>query len=54
MKKNLQVILKIQMHFQSNYLILWFKFFYRCVDLGEIFMNEIYLFSFGKKYEKDN
>jgi hypothetical protein len=39
-------VVKIQMHFQSNYLTFWFKIFHRCVDLGKIFKNEIYLFSF--------
>jgi len=55
-KKKLQVIIlvqmyeimKIQMHFQSNHLIFFLNFFYRCVDLGKIFKNEIYLFSFGQ------
>jgi hypothetical protein len=40
-KKNLQDVIiaqmyelmKIQMHFQSNYLIFVVNFFYRCVDL---------------------
>jgi hypothetical protein len=41
-------IVKIQMHFQSNYLTFWFKFFHICVDLGKIFKNETYLFSFGQ------
>jgi hypothetical protein len=41
-------IVKIQMHLQSNYLRFWFKIFHKCVDLGKIFMNEIYLFSFGQ------
>ncbi len=45
-------IVKIQMHFQSNYLIFLFKLFYRCVDLGNIFMNEIYFFSFGQSMKK--
>jgi hypothetical protein len=41
-------IMKIQMHFQSNYLTFWFRIFHRCVDFGKIFKNEIYLFSFGQ------
>jgi hypothetical protein len=41
-------IVKIQMHFLSNYLTFWFKTIHRCVDLGKIFKNEIYLFSFGQ------
>jgi hypothetical protein len=41
-------IVKIQIHFQSNYLKFWFKIFHRCVGLGKIFKNEIYLFSFGQ------
>ncbi len=41
-------MVKIQMHFGSNNLIFWFSNFYKCVDLGEIFKNEIYLFSFGQ------
>jgi hypothetical protein len=40
-------IVKIQMHFQSNHLLFLLNLFYRCVDLGIIFKNEIYLFSFG-------
>jgi hypothetical protein len=40
--------MKIQVHFQSNYLRFWFKFSHRCVHLGKIFKNEIYLFSFGQ------
>jgi hypothetical protein len=55
-KKNLQdiivvqmyEIMKIQMHSQSNYLTFWFKKFHTCVNLGKIFKNEIYLFSFGQ------
>jgi hypothetical protein len=39
---------EIQMHFQSNYLTFWFKKFHRCVNLGKIFKNEHYLFSFGQ------
>jgi hypothetical protein len=43
------------MHFQSNHLTIWFKFFHRCVDLGKILKNEIYLFIFiWTKYEKYN
>jgi len=45
-------MVKIQMHFRSNYLIFWFKLFYKCVDLGEIFRNEVYLFSFGQSMKK--
>jgi hypothetical protein len=41
-------IVKIQMHFQSNYLTILLNFFCRCVDLGKIFKNEIYFFSFGQ------
>jgi len=40
-------IVKIQMHFQANYLTFWFSTFID-VDLGKIFKNEIYLFSFGQ------
>jgi len=40
-------IVKIQMHFPSNYLIFWFYIFDKCVDLGKIYKNEIYLFSLG-------
>jgi len=40
-------IMKIQMHFQSSYdLIFWLIIFYKCVDLGKIFLNV--LFSFGQ------
>jgi len=42
-------IVKIQIFFLSNYLICWFKFFYRCVDFGRKFNNETYLFSLDKK-----
>jgi hypothetical protein len=45
-------IVKIQMHFHSNYLIFLLNFFYRCVDLGKIFKNEIYLFSFEQNMKK--
>jgi len=45
-------IVKIQMYFWSNYLICWFKFFYRCVDIGRKFDNEFYLFSFGQNMKK--
>jgi hypothetical protein len=41
-------IMKFQMHFQSNYLIFLLNFFYRCINIGKIFKNEIYLFSFGQ------
>jgi len=47
-------MVKIQMHFRSNYLIFWFKFFYKCVDFGEFFKNEIYLFFIWTKHEKNN
>jgi ABC-type uncharacterized transport system ATPase subunit len=58
-KKNLQdiivvqmyEIMKIQMHFQSNY-FMFLNFLYRCVDLGKILKNEIYLFSFGQSMKK--
>jgi len=57
-KKNLQdiivvqmyEIMKIQMHFQSNYLIFWFLF-YRYVNLGKIFLNDFF-FSFGQSMKK--
>jgi hypothetical protein len=41
-------IMKIQIHFQSNYLIFLLNFFYRCVDLEKKKFNEIYFFSFGQ------
>jgi hypothetical protein len=41
-------IMKIQMHFQSNYLTFWFLIFHKCVHLGNFLKNEIYLFSFGQ------
>jgi hypothetical protein len=28
------------------------NFFYKCVDLGKIFKNEIYFFSFGQSMKK--
>jgi hypothetical protein len=34
-------IVKIQMHFQSNYLIFWF-FLNGPIDLGKIFNNKYY------------
>jgi hypothetical protein len=40
-------IMKIQMHFQSNYLIFW-VFFNKPIDLGKIVKNEIYFSSFGQ------
>jgi hypothetical protein len=40
-------ITKIQMHFQSNYLT-FLTIFHKCVNLGKIFKNEIYLFPFGQ------
>jgi len=45
----LNEIMKIQMHFQSNYLIFLFKYSRRCGDFERIFKNEICLFSFRKK-----
>jgi len=46
-------IVKIQMHFQIIHLIfLLTSFFNRCVDLGKIFKNEIYLFSFEQNMKK--
>jgi hypothetical protein len=45
-------IVKIQMNFQSNYLIFLLNFFYRCTDHEKIFNNEIYLFSFGQSMKK--
>ncbi len=58
-KKNLQDIIigqmceivKIQMHFESNYLTFWFKIFHRCVDHGKRNLNEIYLFTFGQSMQ---
>jgi hypothetical protein len=41
-------IVMIQMQFQSNYYYFVKVFFNRCEDLGKIFKNEIYLFSFGQ------
>jgi hypothetical protein len=41
-------IVKIQIHFQSYYLIFLLNLFHRCVDLGKIFKNETYFFSFGQ------
>jgi hypothetical protein len=46
-------IVKIQMHFQSNYLILLF-FNNISVDLGKEIKNEIYFFSFGESIKKNN
>jgi hypothetical protein len=45
-------IVKIQMHLKSNYFIFLLNFFYRCVYIGKIFLNEIYLFSFGQSMKK--
>jgi len=42
------------MHFQSNYLIFWFILFYRAIDLGKIFKNDVILFFIWTKYEKIN
>jgi hypothetical protein len=47
-------IVKIQMHFQSDYLIFLLDFFYRCVYLGKIFKNEFYFIFIWTKHEKDN
>jgi len=41
-------IMKVQMHFESNYLTFWFKIFHSCEDLGKKKLNEIYLFTFGQ------
>jgi hypothetical protein len=41
-------MMKIQMHFQLNYLIFWGFKKNRCVDLGKKIKNGIYLFSFGQ------
>jgi hypothetical protein len=41
-------IVKIEMHFQSNYLIFWLKFYYGLVDLG----NRFYFISFGQSMKK--
>jgi hypothetical protein len=46
-------IVKIQMHFQSNYLIFLFILFYKVVDLGKKFKNEFILFFISTMYEKD-
>jgi hypothetical protein len=35
-------------------LIFWLICFYRCVDLGKILKNDIYLFSFGQRMMWDN
>jgi hypothetical protein len=45
-------IVKIQMHFWSDYLIFWFKSYYKFSDFGKKIKNEIYLFLFGKNMEK--
>jgi len=45
-------IVKIQIHFQSNYLIFLSNLFYRYVDLGKIFKNEINFFSFEQSMKK--
>jgi hypothetical protein len=46
-------IVKIQMHFQLIHLIILLtSFFNRCVDLGKIFKNEIYLFSFEQNMKR--
>ncbi len=41
-------IVKIQMHFQSIYLIFFFIFFNKCVDLGKFLINEIIYFHLDK------
>jgi hypothetical protein len=54
-KKNLQDIIlvqmyeivKIQMHFQSNYLIFLLNFFDKYVDFGKKFKND-FVFPFGQ------
>jgi hypothetical protein len=46
-------IVKIQMHFQSNYLIFLLNFFYGCVDLEKMFKFHLFIFIWTK-YEKDN
>jgi hypothetical protein len=59
MKKSLQditiiqmyEIVKIQIHFQSNYLIFLF-FFNRCVNLGKRIMNEMYYFHLDKVWQR--
>ncbi len=43
---------KIQMHFQSNCLIVLLNVFDRCINLCKFFKNEIYLFSFGLSMKK--
>jgi hypothetical protein len=45
-------IVKIQMHFQLNFMIFWLNFFDRCVYFGKIFKIEIYLFSMEKNIKK--
>jgi hypothetical protein len=45
-------IVKIQMHFQSNYLIFLLHFFYRYVILEKKIKIEIHLFSFGQSMKK--
>jgi hypothetical protein len=50
-KNNLQDIIIVQMHFQSNYLIFWLIFFYRSVDLGKIFLNDFF-FHLDKVWKK--
>jgi hypothetical protein len=46
------IIVKIQMNFQTNYLIFLLNFFHGCVDLGKKIKNEIYFFSFGQSMKK--
>jgi hypothetical protein len=45
-------IVKIQIHFQSNYLIILLKCFYGCVNLRKIFKKDFFFFSFGQSMEK--
>jgi hypothetical protein len=46
-------IVKIQIHFQSNYLIILLKCFYGCVNLRKIFKKDFFFFIWTK-YGKDN
>jgi hypothetical protein len=45
-------VMNIQMQFSIKLLDFLLIFFYRCVNLGKIFWNEIYLFSVGQSMEK--
>jgi len=40
--------------FSIKLLLFFVEYFNRCVDLGKIFENEIYFFSFGQNMKKDN